>query len=110
MKVDLILNLKVWNGLQLCSILVLLTFSGCAESIRSHDSAPLKEQKSKEEIEEGQKMKGREMVATGLGKSFKDFYTGMEFVYINGGCFQMGDTFGDGERDEKWPKASTTIY
>ena len=27
--------------------------------------------------------------------------TGMEFVRVPGGCFQMGDTFGDGESDEK---------
>jgi formylglycine-generating enzyme required for sulfatase activity len=36
-----------------------------------------------------------------LEKSFKDPYTGMEFVFIKGGCFEMGDTFGDGEADEK---------
>ncbi len=33
--------------------------------------------------------------------SFKDPYTGMEFFFIKGGCFEMGDTFGDGESDEK---------
>ncbi len=27
--------------------------------------------------------------------------TGMEFLLVNAGCFQMGDTFGDGEEDEK---------
>jgi formylglycine-generating enzyme required for sulfatase activity len=27
--------------------------------------------------------------------------TGMEFVFVPGGCFQMGDTFGDGDSDEK---------
>ncbi len=27
--------------------------------------------------------------------------TGMEFVFIKGGCFDMGDTFGDGEDDER---------
>ena len=36
-----------------------------------------------------------------LGKSFKDPVTGMEFVFVKGGCFQMGDTFGEGEVDEK---------
>jgi formylglycine-generating enzyme required for sulfatase activity len=25
----------------------------------------------------------------------------MEFVFIKGGCFEMGDTFGDGSKDEK---------
>lgn len=29
-----------------------------------------------------------------------DSTTGMEFVWVPGGCFQMGDTVGDGESDE----------
>ncbi len=32
---------------------------------------------------------------------YKDPATGMEFVFVKGGCYQMGDTFGDGEDDEK---------
>jgi len=35
------------------------------------------------------------------GKEFKDPATGMEFVFVKGGCYDMGDTFGDGESDEK---------
>jgi formylglycine-generating enzyme required for sulfatase activity len=27
--------------------------------------------------------------------------TGMEFAWVEGGCFQMGDVFGDGDNDEK---------
>lgn len=34
-------------------------------------------------------------------KVFKDPTTGMEFVHVPGGCFQMGDMFGEGEPDEK---------
>lgn len=34
-------------------------------------------------------------------KRFKDPITGMEFVFIKGGCFEMGDTFGDGGVAEK---------
>lgn len=30
-----------------------------------------------------------------------DSATNMEFVFVKGGCFQMGDTFGDGGSDEK---------
>ena len=30
-------------------------------------------------------------------KTFKEPVTGMEFVLAKGGCFQMGDTFGDGD-------------
>lgn len=36
-----------------------------------------------------------------LNRVFKDPTTGMEFVHVPGGCFQMGDTFGEGESDEK---------
>ena len=40
-------------------------------------------------------------VKVAAGKSYKDPSLGMEFVNIQGGCYQMGDTFGDGQRDEK---------
>ena len=33
--------------------------------------------------------------------TFRDTITGMELVTVKGGCFQMGDTFGDGQSDEK---------
>jgi len=32
--------------------------------------------------------------------TYIDPATGMEFVLVKGGCFQMGDTFGDGDSDE----------
>ncbi len=35
------------------------------------------------------------------GASYTDPVTGMEFVYVKGGCFQMGDTFRNGDSDEK---------
>ena len=35
------------------------------------------------------------------GPTFIDPTVGMEFVAIQGGCFMMGDSFGDGEPDEK---------
>jgi formylglycine-generating enzyme required for sulfatase activity len=34
-------------------------------------------------------------------ESFIDTWTGMEFVLVKGGCYQMGDTFGDGYNNEK---------
>ena len=34
-------------------------------------------------------------------KAFKDSITGMEFVFVKGGCFDMGDNFGDGNENEK---------
>ena len=39
-------------------------------------------------------------IAAGQGSSFIDTLTGMEFIAVPGGCFQMGDTIGDGEDDE----------
>jgi len=32
---------------------------------------------------------------------YRDSATGMEFLLVKGGCYQMGDTFGDGGDDEK---------
>jgi hypothetical protein len=32
---------------------------------------------------------------------YRDSSTGMEFILVKGGCFEMGDTFGDGDFDEK---------
>jgi formylglycine-generating enzyme required for sulfatase activity len=44
----------------------------------------------------------RFMKAIGGGaKPFTDPATAMEFLPVAGGCFQMGDTFGDGDKDEK---------
>lgn len=38
---------------------------------------------------------------TAGGQSFTDAATGMEFVFVKGGCYEMGDTFGDGHAGEK---------
>jgi sulfatase modifying factor 1 len=38
---------------------------------------------------------------TAGGQSFTDTATGMEFVFVKGGCYEMGDTFGDGRSYEK---------
>lgn len=35
------------------------------------------------------------------GNVWTDPYLGIEFVYVKGGRFEMGDTFGDGDIDEK---------
>jgi hypothetical protein len=35
------------------------------------------------------------------GKTFTDPLTNMEFVYVKGGCYQMGDTFRDGDAAER---------
>ncbi len=38
---------------------------------------------------------------TTSGDAFKDATTGMEMIFVKGGCYRMGDTFGDGQSDEK---------
>jgi len=38
---------------------------------------------------------------TTSGDSFADSATGIQMVFVKGGCYQMGDTFGDGDKDEK---------
>ena len=43
----------------------------------------------------------REIKRTDLPEFWKDSFTGMEFVLIRGGCFDMGDPFGEGEEDER---------
>jgi formylglycine-generating enzyme required for sulfatase activity len=42
----------------------------------------------------------RERAAQGI-ETYREPVTGMEFVRIQGGCYEMGDTFGDGDPDEK---------
>lgn len=42
-----------------------------------------------------------EAVIVAAGKTFRDPATGMEFVFVKGGCYEMGDTFGDGETNER---------
>lgn len=47
------------------------------------------------------------LIALSLGsaevrnKEFKDSLTGMDFVFVKGGCYEMGDTFGGGNADEE---------
>jgi len=36
-----------------------------------------------------------------LPSTFRDAATGMEFVLVKGGCFEMGDTLGGGDTDER---------
>jgi len=45
----------------------------------------------------------REIKRTDLPEFWKDSYTGMEFVLVQGGCFEMGNPFAEGEEDEKPP-------
>jgi sulfatase modifying factor 1 len=40
-------------------------------------------------------------VTTPSGFTYRDSVTGIEFVLVRGGCFQMGDVFNDGDREER---------
>jgi formylglycine-generating enzyme required for sulfatase activity len=51
------------------------------------------------EAEQGEAAKLNELGVT--TKTYRDPITGMEFVLVFGGCFEMGDTFGDSESHEK---------
>ena len=41
------------------------------------------------------------LISSGPAATYTDNVTGMEFVYVKEGCYQMGDTFGDGDDNEK---------
>jgi formylglycine-generating enzyme required for sulfatase activity len=41
------------------------------------------------------------VAAAKTGDIYQDSTTGMDFVFVKGGCYEMGDTFGDGRADEK---------
>ncbi len=52
--------------------------------------------KARQEMERWQKV----AMAPVVGDT-RDTVTGMELIFVKGGCYQMGDTFGDGGGDEK---------
>lgn len=54
--------------------------------------------KDSEKKEKEEEVASHEPVA---GNAFNDPSTGIEFVYIPGGAFSMGDLFGEGDKDEK---------
>lgn len=70
------------------------------ENKRVEEQAVAKRKAEKERqkmVEEEQTRKKEE----GRKRELIDPVTGMEFVYVQGGCYQMGDTFGEGKDDEK---------
>ena len=50
---------------------------------------------------EAEKAETERAAAKAVGDALTDLSTGMEFVFVQGGCYQMGDTFGDGYSNEK---------
>ncbi len=56
------------------------------------------------------KMPGRSEPAGGpYGKEYRDAITGMEFVWVPGGRFEMGDVLGDAENDN-WMKQALPVH
>ncbi|HHT9121452.1 MAG TPA: SUMF1/EgtB/PvdO family nonheme iron enzyme [Candidatus Wunengus sp. YC63] len=51
-----------------------------------------------EEWEAEERLEG----GTVVGETWRDPITGMEFVWVPGGSFEMGDLFGEGNADEKY--------
>lgn len=49
----------------------------------------------------GSGIKKKVAAVSATGRTYTDPTTGLEFVLVKGGCYQMGDTFGEGEADEK---------
>ncbi|MEI7671886.1 MAG: caspase family protein, partial [Deltaproteobacteria bacterium] len=43
------------------------------------------------------------VAAARTGDVYRDATTGMEFVFVKGGCYEMGDTFGDGMAEREKP-------
>ncbi|NWH04818.1 SUMF1/EgtB/PvdO family nonheme iron enzyme [Desulfobacter latus] len=62
-----------------------------------------KERQKQRQQEKEQKQREAERLAREglLGKAWKDPKTGMAFVWVPGGTFDMGDTFGDGKENEQ---------
>jgi formylglycine-generating enzyme required for sulfatase activity len=45
-------------------------------------------------------IKNEPTVGEEAGKGWREPVTGMEFVWVPGGCYHMGDVFGDGNQNE----------
>jgi formylglycine-generating enzyme required for sulfatase activity len=48
-----------------------------------------------------EKKKTKKVAKSEVSQNFTDATSGIEFVSVPGGCFRMGDTFGDGNSNEK---------
>jgi formylglycine-generating enzyme required for sulfatase activity len=61
-------------------------------------AAPLREEKAEARVPADT---AKRKAAVDLPATFTDPLSGIEFILVRGGCFQMGDTFGDGLEREK---------
>jgi len=82
---------KIWV---LCTVIVLsanLAYAGESNTKKNASSTQPKLVKGP----------AKESVTPVPPKPFIDSSTGMEFVFVKGGCYQMGNSFGDGGPEEK---------
>ncbi len=75
------------------------------DTSKEMDTSPGLSQEQREAMEEGRREAEKLMLKAAeedkSKEAWKEPLTGMEFVRIPGGCYEMGDNFGDGERNEK---------
>lgn len=58
-------------------------------------------EQEKKKLERSSTLKKNAIALQVSKRGFTDPTTGMEFIFVRGGCYQMGDNFGDIERDDK---------
>ena len=79
--------------------LFLLTFSLSFSCGKKEDKYPAIKNKQISKHESAVDKPGK--TSKNIAGSYKDTFTGIEFVFIKGGCYRMGDIFGDGDSDER---------
>lgn len=80
---------RTLKGVPALIVVSFLSLSGCASLTPSPAQTPEKKAEVVQSAADAAK-----------APSYVDPATGMEFVLVKGGCYQMGDTFGGGEKDE----------
>lgn len=68
---------------------------------QQEEKARIAEEMRRLEEEKERMRQEQDRLQTEAVQSFTEKMTGMEFIRIKGGCYRMGDVFGDGEVDEK---------
>lgn len=69
------------------------------EKCRREEAEERREEEARKQKAEEEKRRRDDLFTS--GSNWTDPVTGMEFVFVKGGCYLMGDTFGDGDTDEK---------
>jgi formylglycine-generating enzyme len=83
--------------------LTLIVILGLAAASQAVDAPPTKLKLRSTSAPELTPPTAVTQLPAGAPPTYKDPYTGMEFVFVKGGCYQMGDTFGEFPSDFKVP-------